>query len=71
MLSSVFLLVVFIWFSYALLVAVKKGKVDSFYGENMSPSFKDEPLGYVSVFFIYIGIWLFLAYILCTSWPWF
>ena len=71
MLSSVFLLVVFIWFSYALVVTVKKGKVDSYYGENMSPSFKDGPFEYAGVLAIYVGIWLFLAYVLFASWPWF
>jgi len=70
MLSNILLLVVFIWFSYALVVAIIKGKIDSYYGENMSPSFKDEPLGYIGALVIYIGIWLFLAYILCVSWPW-
>ncbi len=71
MLLTLFVLVIFLWFSYSLVTSIKKGKLESYYGENMSPRFKEEPIQFLVALLIYFSIWLLFVYVLYARWPWF
>ncbi len=71
MLINILLLLLFIFVGRYILISIKTGKLNSYYGENMSPVFNEEPIGFIIILFFYIGVWLLFAYLLYARWPWF
>ena len=70
MLLSLLLLILFIFIGRYILVSVKMGKLESYYGENSSPVFREEPIGFCFILLLYVGLWVGFGYLLYTRWPW-
>jgi len=70
MLLSLLLLVLFVFIGRYIFMSIKKGKMESYHGENMSPVFKEEPIGFSVVLFMYVGLWCGLGYLLYIRWAW-
>ena len=71
MLLSLFLLLLFVLIGKYIVISIKTGKLDSYYGENMSPIFEEEPIGFCFILLFYLGLWGLLGYLLYARWPWF
>ena len=71
MLLSLFLLVLFIFIGRYIFISAKTGKLESYYGVNMSPVFKEEPIGFCFILFLYICLLSGLGFLLYHRWPWF
>jgi len=69
MFLSLFLLILFIFMSYALFDSIKHKRFE-LNSENMSSSFEDQPYSYIFTLLTYVGIWGFLGFLIYTRWPW-
>ncbi len=68
---NVFFSIILLWLTYFILSSIKSGKIESYYGEAMSPTFEDEPIGFVIMILVYVAFWIWIAYLLYNRWPFF
>jgi len=47
----------------AIVMWLAEGRISSYYGESMEPSFNEEPIGFVLIITIYIAILVWLIYL--------
>ena len=57
MLLSLFLLVIFLFLTYALYYSIKTKKIDWGYGESMLVRYKENRVGFIVMFLFYVGLW--------------
>ena len=71
MLLNLFLLVIFLFLTYALYYSIKTKKIDWGYGESMLIHYEKNRAGFIVMSLFYTGIWFLFAYLLYVRWPWF
>ena len=67
MLLSLFLFALFVWVTYFLIISIKELRIEL---RNEVFCFVTEPLSFIFVLTLYIGLWLALAWLAYARWPW-
>ncbi|MBC6907531.1 hypothetical protein DWB84_19025 [Saccharophagus sp. K07] len=64
MVFDVIIFLALVFLSQAIVVGIKTGTLHSAYGEAMTVRKSEGPIGYFLILFLYVAVWLWMAYLL-------